>query len=171
MPQFPRSAIYDFWLVDDKPNFGTIPRGILPGVDTDAPIRLQRGNTDFGATHIQSKHWHWLEKNRHSAPSLVWTKLGQSGLFYSTEESEKLKLNLVQTPSALVVLRYRPGNDPFFSVVTVYPRNEKLDGTQIGRYQARPNSSALAPQFSIKEYTVPSVVYKKKRSFQNPTGS
>ena len=124
---------YEFWLINDSPDFGLIKGGVFGITRLDAPIRLQRGDGWFGEAHIQLKHSIWIKKNGLFIPELVWNKCRQPGIIYSTEELHKGKIMLPLSPSSLMVLRYIPKGN-FWTVVTLYPHEGVIDGLELGRY-------------------------------------
>ena len=128
---------YGFWTVDGLTDFGHMPGGIIPGIDSSVPIRLQHGNNAFGAAHIELRHRTWLQKNGHSAASMVHFKLQQSGKIFSTESYDKTKVSMTISPSALLVLQYVP-KFRFLTVVTVFAKTGPLDGELLGNYKAPP---------------------------------
>lgn len=158
-----KTAKYDFWLVNGQPDFGVIQGGV-PGItDQDAPIRLQRGDASFGAHHIQTKHRRWVMTQQTSVPALVWKKCRQSGSIYSTEEIDKGKIWMPLSPAALLVLRYLPTLN-FWSVVTLYFHEGRLDGDRLCRYIDAMAKPATPLAFTIPERpVVPVVLPKPKR--------
>lgn len=154
---------YDFYSVNDTIDFAYMP--IIEGItDKTIPIRLQRGDSSFGSTHIDYKHKAWLQKNKTTAPEMVWIKLQQSGFIYTTEEDDKLKVVMRMPPAALVVLRFIEAREPFFSIVSVYFREGQLDGTKLGIYPSTKNDAT--PEFTIPDLPKTATVFiKKKRMF------
>jgi hypothetical protein len=136
---------YGFWTVDGSTDFGIMPAGIIPGVSGPVPIKFQSGNRKWGAMHIQERHGTWLQKYTHTPASMVHAKLAQSGSVFTTEEADKTKVSLTLSPSALLILRYIP-QFQFLTVVSVYAKAGKLDGTYLGRYKGPPGPvAALRP--------------------------
>ena len=160
-----KTARYDFWMANGSPNFGVIVGGVQGITDEDAPICLQRGDLTFGAHHIDTKHGHWVKSLKSTAPELVWRKCRHSGSIYSTEEAEKGKIWMPISPAALLVLRYVP-NKNFWTVVSLYFHEGKLDGEKIGHYSDSMAAPAAAPEFSIKELPKPpTITVKPKRKW------
>lgn len=145
-----RESPNDPWTVNGSPDIGTFPAGILPHVTANTPIRLQRGNAEWGSQHIEAKHGHWLKKFKLSAGQMVWTKCQQAGTVYTTEADQKYKVSLRIYPSALLLLRYMDEKSPWFRVVTIYLHTGALDGQQVGKFQgikwAGEAPTILAPQ-------------------------
>lgn len=130
------------WLVNNQPNFGNIPKGIIPGLDGDIPIRLHYGvrtYTGWGSAHIDLKHWQWLKRHQVVAHQMVWHKLGSTGFIYTAEEGNKKKISLRVEPASLMILKLRYTNfGPYFSVTTVYQHPSSMpDGESLGRYLGR----------------------------------
>lgn len=161
-----KTAKYDFWMADGSADFGVIVGGVKGITDLDAPIRLQRGDLTFGAIHIETKHGHWVKTQlKTTAPALVWQKCRQSGSIYSTEEAEKGKVWMPLSPAALMLLGYVP-NKNFWTVVSLYFHEGKLDGEKIGHYSDSMAAPAAAPEFSIKELPKPpTITVKPKRKW------
>ncbi|MRT30447.1 hypothetical protein [Herbaspirillum sp. CAH-3] len=132
---------YGFWTVDGSTDFGLMPAGIFSGVDKPLPIRLQHGNKKWGVEHIEQRHGAWLLKQEHTPASMVHLKLQQSGSVYSTEAEDKTKINMMLNPSALLVLRYIPTQE-YLTVVTIYLKQDKIDGTYLGKYRPAPGVAA-----------------------------
>lgn len=155
---------YDCWLANGSPDFGVIKGGI-PGIaEADAPIRLQRGDNWFGATHIALRHRHWVEKQKATVPALVWQKCRQPGHLYSAEEPSKGKIWLPVIPSALMLLRYIPARN-FWSVITLYFHEGALDGEYLGRYSDGLEAPDTDPKFTIAEpRQQPKITYRRKRT-------
>ena len=153
---------YAFWQVNGSPIFGMMPPGIIAGVDVAEPIYLQRGNALWGATHIEKRHQAWLTKNNHSVASMVYLKLRQQGDVYSAEEPEKSKILMRVNPSALLLLRH--SLDGYFSVTSMYFKNEALDGLFLGKYFDLMSGSSNTLVFTPPpEPVAPSVSYVKRR--------
>jgi hypothetical protein len=135
-----------FWAVNDSINFGYLSAqygSTFKTMDqTFAPIRLRVGNKVYGQKHIEIKHKALLLTNNISAAELVYLKLRQSGVIYSTEDVRKTKISLRVNPSALMILELRKeGAEIFWSVVSIYTHPKRLDGTELGRYKFRPNAN------------------------------
>ncbi|MGR4991337.1 hypothetical protein ACPV3U_17335 [Vibrio rotiferianus] len=129
---------FDFWLINNSKDWAVIPAGTIKGFDEDLPIRLQVGNKGFGQKHIEFRHSHWLKKITKTVQEALATKLGQSGSIYTTEEDNKLKIMMRVSPDSLLVIRHvsnRQGN--FFTVVSLYYKNERVDGDYVGRYESK----------------------------------
>jgi len=127
---------YDFYAAADGLDIGIFPGGLVPDIPADLPIRLQRGNGQWGALHIATKHGHWLKKQGLDVHEMVWHKLRQRGAIYTTEENGKLKISLRISPAALVVLRLiSSGAEVFMTVVSVYFHPKALDGTKLAEYK------------------------------------
>ena len=47
-----KESPYEFWTVDGSPSIGTFPAGVLAFLAEDTPICLQRGNAEWGSTHM-----------------------------------------------------------------------------------------------------------------------
>lgn len=167
-----------------------MPGGVLPGIADPLPIKLQQGDSRWGAIHIQQRHGRWLVQNKHNAASMVHLKLQQSGTVFPTEETDKSKIVLALHPSALLILTYIP-NEHFLSVTSVYFKNNSSDGDPLGRYKgnARPRTAGIvqpifappivplpAAQLAAQSNGVvatlntvasngPAITYKKKRTF------
>ena len=156
-------------MADGSPDFGLISGGVKGITDQDAPIRLQRGDTYFGAVHIEEKHGHWVKSTKLSVPQLVWTKCRQAGSIYSTEQTSKGKIWMPLAPAALMVLQYVVGKN-FWSVISLYFHEGSLDGDVIGRYtDAMPPPTADMPEFTIQGLPKePQIIVKKKRVWVKP---
>lgn len=126
----------DFWLIDGQKDWAIIPNGTINGFNQDLPVRLQVGDLSWGQKHIDNKHRHWLEKLNKSLADTLYLKLGQSGQIYSTEDDCKIKIMMYINPGALLVLRHVQDDKDgdFFTVVTLYKQNKRLDGESLGRY-------------------------------------
>lgn len=158
----------DQWLVNGQPAFGYVPGGLIEACATTAPIYLFHGDAAQGAHHIATKHGHWVQKNGGSVPELVWKKCHQSGkAFFNDDEARKLNLSLQLSPSALLVLRYEPAKH-FFNVVTLYYREQAVDGDFIGRFVPE-RWEGGQPQFSLQFFAPPVVIVKKKRALVLPS--
>jgi len=135
MPQFTKSGegAYDFWLIDGSPNFAVIPAGVIPQLTENTPIRLQNGNTWFGARHILKRHRPWLVKHQPNGcvATLAHRKLSQIGRVYSTEEDNKLSFAMRVHPEALMILRHEKD---FLTIVSMYLKQSQIEGTEILRY-------------------------------------
>lgn len=167
----PHGDKYDFYSANGVIDFAYFPNAILSdiGVDgIDIPIRLQRGDAGFGAVHIVREHGRWLDLHKLDAVSMVWLKLQGNGKIYTTEEDDKLKINLYLHPKALLVLRFIPKKEPFFTVVTTYLSDGSLDGDELGHYPGHGNN--VTPIFTLPEpKKKPTVIVKTKRTFIKPT--
>lgn len=113
-----------------------IPRNTIQGFHTDIPIRLQMGNSKFGATHIQAEHGQWLEQISMIAPQFLHYKLGQVGTIHSTNSPKKVIISMPTYPRGFMVLQLNPHNQlgEFFGLTTIYPRHKVSSGSVIGRY-------------------------------------
>jgi hypothetical protein len=160
---------YDFYTANDSVDFAIFPAGIIDYVAKDTPIRLQRGDGGFGAVHIAKSHGPWLDKHKVDVATMVWSKLQGSGKVYTTEESEKHKIDLRFNPQALAVLKYKciRGQSPFFTVVTMYLPEGTLDGEVIGHYRGK--GGGMPPVFALQEQIKPVVSYKTKRKLELPS--
>ena len=129
---------------------GIFPVGALAFLAEDTPICLQRGNAEWGSTHIENRHGHWLKKNNVSAAEMVWLKCQHTGTIYTTERHDKYKINLILHPAALMVLRFIPGHSPYLRVLTIYNHQGTLDGQSLGRFIGRRWTGAGAkPTFAL----------------------
>lgn len=141
MPIFTTSGTHhkDRWLIDENPVFAQFPGGLVEGLEADTPIFLFVGTPAYGETHISLKHAHWVSKHGLSIPELVYTKLGQPGLIYCTEENKKIKISLRINPASLMVLTLIHSRDlgAHFSVTTLYAHPQRLDGQSLGRYPGK----------------------------------
>jgi hypothetical protein len=125
----------DFWTVNGSRSFGVFPPMILPGISVELPICLQRGTVEWGSTHVERKHGHWLRKHNVNVGEMLWKKAQQVGAVYTTEDDDKTKISLTFFPTALLLLRLVEGVAPYLRVVTLYEHpKEALDGKQIGRF-------------------------------------
>ena len=126
---------YDFWTVNGSQSFGVFPASTIPGIAHELPIRLQRGTIEWGSTHVEKKHGHWLLKHKVNVGEMLWKKTQQVGTIYATETEDKTKISLTFFPTALLILRLIRGDSPYLRVVTIYEHpKEALDGEQIGRF-------------------------------------
>ena len=126
---------FDFWEINGNRDWAVIPAGTMVNFDEDLPIRLQVGHRGFGQIHIEHRHGHWLKKIKKSLQEALSFKLSQPGTIYTTEENNKIKIMMRVNPDSLLVLRYtenKAGN--FLTVVSLYFKNERVDGENIGRY-------------------------------------
>lgn len=140
MPVFTVTGTHhkDLWLVDGKKEFGFIPGGIVSGVAARLPIWLTVGTMAYGELHIRKRHGHWVSKQKKAVPELVYEKLGQPGLIYCTEESDKFKISLRLNPSSLLILNLiQRAEEAHFSVTSLYMHPTQLDGDRLGRYPGR----------------------------------
>lgn len=129
---------WDCWLADGDRAFGYLPGGLLPGVNQACPIWLKVGTEAYGERHITKRHGHWVERQGMGVPELVFAKLGQSGVIYTTEREGKLKINLRLAPASLMVLDWMGQHaHPHYSVTTLFAHPRNLDGSIIGRYLGR----------------------------------
>jgi hypothetical protein len=157
-------------MVNGAPDFGLISGGVKGITDQDAPIRLQRGDTLFGAAHIEEKHGHWVKTTKLSVPGLDWTKCRQTGSIYSTEQTTKGKIWMPLAPSDLMVLQYVAGKN-YWAVISLYFHEGTLDGDLIGRYtDTMAPPTAAMPEFTIQDLPKPpQVSIKKKRVWTKPS--
>lgn len=163
-------AEYDFWLADGSPDFGFIEGGVRDITDKAAPIRLQRGNSHFGAEHIILRHKRWVNGLGCNVPELVWKKCRSSGSIYCTEEPSKCTVWMPIAPDAVLVIRYMH-SDSFWTVITMYPREGTLDGECVGRYVDTLPTVGSNPAFTItgtKEPAAPLIIHKKRRQIVKP---
>jgi len=158
-----KKAALDFYLADEQMDFGVMPAGICAQIEL--PIRLQRGDTSWGAEHIERKHKPWLVKSNLNAQQMVWTKLQQSGPVYSTEENDKSKIIMRMPPAAFVILRLiNTKPEPFLTVVSVYFREGGADGTKMGFYPSTKHKEL--PTFTIKDIpNSPKITIRNKKRF------
>lgn len=126
---------FDYWLINKKKDWATIPANTIDGYDVDIPVRLQRGTRSFGQEHIIKKHNHWLRKQKISLLELFSLKLSQPGIFYSTKHHNKVKLAMRLPPDCLAVLRYEESDGGFFTLVTLYKKRGAIKGKKVGYYQ------------------------------------
>ena len=167
MPTIPDFGnLYDFYSCNGNDEFAIFPSGLVSGFDTPTPIKLQRGDASWGARHIATKHGVWLAKHKLEAHEMVWHKLRETGVIYSAETDDKLKLSLRISPTSLLILRYRAAQS-FFTVVSCYAHPSQLDGTPIAKW---PGQSALGPMpnFCLPAAAPTSVTIKKRRTFERP---
>ncbi|HTQ35438.1 MAG TPA: hypothetical protein VMH77_00225 [Steroidobacteraceae bacterium] len=163
-----KTVRYNFWLANGSPDFGLISGGVTGITDQTFPIRLQRGDLTFGATHIEQKHANWVRLQGLAAPELVWRKCCQPGLIYTSEEPEKGKIWMPISPAALMLLRFRP-REQFWTVVTLYFHEGALDGELVGKYQDTLAARPAALVFTIRDLpTAPKIFYKKRRWPHDP---
>lgn len=154
-------AQHHFWQAHGQPDFGYLDA--VPGISTaSAPIRLQRGNTHFGAVHIQRRHGSWVLQQGSSIPELVWIKCRQPGSIHCTETStDKAKIWLPMPPASLMVLRFVAGT--FWTVVTLYPLRGRLDGRRIDRYRDSMPILPASPAFTIQPLpATPRVILRRR---------
>jgi hypothetical protein len=150
-------------MAGNSANFGVIAGGVKGITDQSAPIRLQRGDLTFGACHIDDRHGHWVRKMKCNTPELVWRKCRQPGSIYSTEESEKGKIWMPIQPAALMVLRYVAAMN-FWTVVSLYFHEGRLDGEKLGEYTDNMKLPATMPTFAIKDLPkTPTIIVKPRR--------
>jgi hypothetical protein len=167
MPDIPpMGSLHDFYVSPHGTDIGVFPGGLIEWITTDTPIRLQRGDSKWGARHIAIKHGHWLKKEKLEVSEMVWRKLSQPGSVYVSEDDGKLKISLRIHPSALMILRYiKTPTDRFFTVVSVYAHPNALDGTHVGVYRPPSNVSQIPPVFTLPlPPPLPQVTYKKRRT-------
>ena len=135
-----------------------MPGGLLPGIEDPLPIVLQQGDGRWGAIHIQQRHGRWLVLNKHSAASMVYLKLQQSGTVYSAEQDNKSKILLTLSPSALLILKHIPAEN-FLGVTSVYFKDSESDGLRLGRYKgnspARAAGTVSQPLFALSTTLCP----------------
>lgn len=127
---------YDYYLINGNKDWANIPAGKIKGINQDLPIRLNIGDRSWGYEHINTKHKHWFKKIKSDVLNTLYLKLGQSGTIFNSEDSEKSKISLTITPSALLVFRIstdKEKND-YLSIVTMYSKQGAIDGEKIGRY-------------------------------------
>ena len=137
-------APFDYVLLNNQRNWAVIPAGTFQGFDEELPIRLQVGNKFFGREHIIYRHSRWLAKHQKTVEEMLHTKLNHSGTVYTTDKEAKIKINMRISPDALVVLAHiKTKHDSFFSVISLYYKNEYIDGEDIGRY---------LPEFAVSPY-------------------
>lgn len=131
------SAIRDLWLADDRSDFAFFPQSLMRELNASAPlpIRLHVGNSAFGQVHIDQRHGHWLTTLQSDAKAMVWARLQTSAQVYASDKASALKLSFRFAPTALMVLEYREGPNPYLSVVTLYQHPRHVDGQHIGRYR------------------------------------
>ena len=161
--------IHDFYQSNGNLDFSYFPSDLVPSLPPghNVPIRLHRGNGLFGAIHIARRHGHWLDLNKLDVASMVWLKLQQSGLAYTTEEDGKLKINLTLRPNALLVMQLNSteGFSPatsYFSVTSLYPNASGLDGQRLGHYSGS-GVAAPIPVFTLPAPPSPPTIIVKKR--------
>lgn len=152
---------HDHWTIDGDIAFGMTPGGSTPITARDAPICLHRGDKEWGETHINARHGHWLARLGMSAPALVWQKCQQSGTIYGAETPSKLTISMQIAPSALMVLRF-VRQKGFFTVVTLYNRNRAVDGARLGCYVGVKAANAN-PVFALGTKGTPSIVVKRSK--------
>lgn len=131
------SHFLDRWRVDGDQNFAWFPENLLPQVQVSIPIRLHIGNASFGQVHIEKRHGHWLRRLNTTATLLVWQQLQKTGLVYASDKAGALKLNFCMSPQSLMVLELREKPEPYFSVVTLYEYQRRVDGQYLGRYRPK----------------------------------
>lgn len=154
---------HDFYAANGLIDFAYLPGGLASFAPNDTPIRLQRGDVSFGAFHIVKEHGHWLDIHKLDVAEMVWLKLQGNGKVFTTEDTDKLKINLFLNPKALLVLRYIEKSIPFFTVVTMYALDRGADGAEVGHYPG--NGLREIPKLSLPApKSVPIVTIKKKRS-------
>lgn len=161
---------FGFWTVNGSIDFAFMPPGLVSMASSESvPIRLQVGTKEWGERHIREGHGNWLVQQGTSAAQMVHLKLSQPGSIYATEETSKLKVNITLSPTALLVLRFIPQPQPFFTVVTVYVKSSgKLDGAYLGAYPGNvpAQSNVKAPVFAPPAEPVDTkVTYRKRRAF------
>lgn len=90
----------------------------------------------MGYGYLSRKHSHWVNSTGMTVPELVYHKLGQGGTIFSSEDTDKYKIDLRISPDALMVLRLiKNFQQDFFTVVTLYKHQGHLDGIRLGRYE------------------------------------
>jgi hypothetical protein len=126
---------HSYLLVNNSRDWAIIPAGTLKGFAQTLPIRLQVGTKAWGKLHIEFAHGNWLKKIGKTVEEALYTKLSQSGTVFTTESEDKIKIIMRLPPDAILVLRYTKHSEgDFFTVVTLYLKNNKVDGEAIGRY-------------------------------------
>jgi hypothetical protein len=97
------------------------------------PIRLQVGDSFFGAAHIKLRHGVWLQRHQPDGcvATFVHKKLSTSGKILLLEEPNKIGLALTLTPNSALILR---NIGDFFSITTIYYKKSGLEGEYVGRY-------------------------------------
>ena len=150
---------FDYYTFNGTSDLAFIPAGIHPAQQQDAPVRLQRGDAGWGAIHIAKDHGHWLDINKMQVHEMVWKKLQHAGGIYSTEDVGKLKITLRISPSALLILRFIPKSN-FYTVVSLYPYPNRLDGDHIGHYSGNGKQGPM-PNLSLPISSAPVVTYKR----------
>ena len=158
----PKNKPHDRWTANGSVQFGSIPANVLPGVPS-LPICLEHGGANYGATHIRQRHLAWLQKAGWDVAEAVWRACQTNGAIYTSEEADKLKIQIVLPPNALLVLRYKPGKSPFFSVITLYSHEGALDGQRVCAF---PGSHwKTLPVFDLAPPAPPpTIIYKKARA-------
>jgi hypothetical protein len=127
---------HDFYWQHEDSNLAFVPAGLLGQQVHDAPIRLQRGHSGWGAIHIARKHGHWLDQHQLQVHEMVWLKLHQAGSIYTTESDDKLKIGLQINPPALLILRFVT-KGAFYTIVTLYPSLVRLDGQRMAKFKGQ----------------------------------
>lgn len=138
---------HDFWLVNGIRDFAVLPDGVVQKFGA-LPIRLHVGTPSYGGVHIQKHMNKWpkyIERQGILMADILYQKLGQTGIIYSTESPNKCKIHLSLLPNALVILQYRfAGDDQYWSVTSFYPpHNANLDGVKLGRYPGVPGRNQV----------------------------
>ncbi|MFM0179086.1 MULTISPECIES: hypothetical protein [Paraburkholderia] len=159
---------FEFWTVNGSTDFAFMPPGLVSmAPSTSVPIRLQHGTGEWGEVHINRNHGSWLMQQGTTAAEMVHKKLSQPGSIFTTEEESKLKVNITLSPTALLVLRFIPWQQPFFTVVTVYFKSAgRLDGQYLGTYPGTggPQTPGQAVVFTPPATpSHPQVTYRKRR--------
>ena len=159
MPLFtqPGSTPNDLWLADGSPDFAVFPGGLIDQVPQDVPIWLKVGTPAYGVAHIAQRHAAWIRKQGKPVYELVWDKLGQPGKVLTTEAARKVKINLHLNPSALLILQLEDRSKTVhFSVTSLYLKQGKLDGDELGKYPGRPKPRLLVGQAYLDSLSVSS---------------
>lgn len=156
-----------FWTVNGSTTFGIVP-GELVGMAGSISICLQRGSPRWGAVHIEQKHGAWVAKHAQgpfAVPTILWRKCHQPGMLLLLPDDErKVAVSLRLHPNAALILKLREAGEhpPFFSVTTLYHRNQPIGGVEVGAVAGRPMSTK-APIFAIPDVVAPVIVVKRPR--------
>ncbi len=135
---------FTFWTVNASKDWAIIPANTLKGFPEERPIRLQVGTKTWGQTHIEFRHSMWLKKIDKTVQEALFLKLAQSGSVYSTEDDNKIKIMMRIAPDSLLVLRLvNNKHGDFLTVVSLYYKNERVDGDALGRYKSTFQTSLL----------------------------
>ena len=151
-------------------DLATMPGGVVDFSPNHTPIRLQRGDGGFGAHHIAAKHGVWLDRHKKTVTEMVWEKLQQPGLIYTTEDASKLKVTMRFPPPALLLLRHISSAQPFFTVVSLYLLEGAVDGEPLGQYPT--SGQTQMPAFSLPPpKPVPIITTKKPKKIWLDSGA